>query len=100
MTGYILGVGDYLVLNRDNTEGETKYVLNYHDETPLAVCKADVIRISNDWKMYDGENWIPFGGTESALSAYALSSDVVSGYTSLELFNQTVGNLESIISGI
>lgn len=34
------------------------------------------------------------------LSAYALSVDVRDNYTSLELFNQTLGNLSAIIHGI
>ena len=109
MTGYILGVGDYLVLNRDNTEGDTAYVLNLHDETPEQPVKADVIHLSSDWKIYDGSEWIDFGQhievptKVSQLEndvGYALSTDVISDFTSLELFNQTIGNLESIISGI
>ena len=38
--------------------------------------------------------------TKTQLTAYALSADVTSNYTSLQLFNNTLGDLSSIIHGI
>lgn len=61
VTGYVLGVGDVRVLNRDNTEGDTSHLFHLKDETPDDPKKADVVHLSGDWKIYDGEGWIPFG---------------------------------------
>lgn len=79
VTGYVLGVGDYMVLNRDNTEGDTAYLLHLHDETPENPRKADIRKSDNRWQIYNDDDWQLFGGLDyKAGSGLALSGDTFS----------------------
>lgn len=79
VTGYVLGVGDVRVLNRDNTEGDTAYPLHLHDETPDEPKKADVQKMDERWKIFNGEGWETFGGLDyKAGEGLALSGDTFS----------------------
>lgn len=110
--------------------GEHTYYVHYQEVVPENPHKGDVTGFADGFRMYDGNRWREFVeiidynrlenkpkingvallgdmdaddfglAEKSELSAYALSSDVSAEYTSLELFNQTLGNLESIINGI
>lgn len=79
VTGYVLGVGDVRVLNRDNTEGDTSYLLHLHDEKPDEPKKADVQKMDERWKIFNGEGWETFGGLDyKAGEGLALSGDTFS----------------------
>jgi len=58
VSGYVLGVGDVLILNRDSTitVGETTYYLHLVDETPDNPHKGDLDLTTG--KVYDGTQWI------------------------------------------
>lgn len=57
------------------------------------VTKAQYLQLRAEGKIKDDQLYLMTDDT------YALSSDI-SNYTSLDLFNTTVGNLETIINGI
>ena len=79
VNGYVLGVGDYMVLNRDNTEGDTAYLLHLHDETPETPKKADVAKHDGKWRIHNGSEWEPFGGLDyKAGEGLQLSGDTFS----------------------
>ena len=67
ITGYVLGVGDVTILNRDATitvDGVTYYLhlLNSVPETPHI---GDVATIDGSLKLYDGSAWVSFAAGAS-----------------------------------
>ena len=61
--GYVLGVGNVYILNRDGsiTVGETTYYLHLLDDVPTKPKKSDVCKIDGTLKWYDGTAWQQFG---------------------------------------
>lgn len=62
--GYVLGVADVYVLDRDGsiTIGETTYYLHVVDEKPATPHKYDLVKTDDGWEIFDGSVWVPFGG--------------------------------------
>lgn len=61
--GYVLGIGDLSVCNRDRTvaPGVTAYNLRYFDTAPTSPKKGDVAPNANgDQLYYNGSSWVPF----------------------------------------
>ena len=60
VTGYVLGVGDLMVLDLDGSivpEGES-WTLRLHDEEPETPHKGDTFLDGDTLKIYDGEDWV------------------------------------------
>ena len=65
--GYVLGVGDVIILNRDATisvNGVT-YYLHWLDAVPDTPHIGDVATIDGSLKLYDGNAWVPFAAGAS-----------------------------------
>lgn len=78
VTGYVLGVGDVVVLDRDGTVtvGETTYYLHLLAAKPDAPTRGDVyVTNSCTLVLYDGTAWVPFAPSVD-LTAYAKKTDL------------------------
>lgn len=64
VTGYVLGKGDVFILNDDSTItiGSTTYYVHLLDVQPTYPKKGDLCLIGGAWKIYNGTEWIAFGG--------------------------------------
>ena len=77
VTGYVLGVGDIKILDRDGTitPGETTYYAHLLDTIPATPHKGDLANFDGVYKLYNGEAWISLGAdvareyAEAALAA-------------------------------
>lgn len=78
VTGYVLGVGDVVVLDRDGTVtvGETTYYLHLLAAKPDAPKCGDVyVTDSGTLVLYDGTAWVPFAPPVD-LTAYATKGEL------------------------
>lgn len=68
---YVLGKGDYFILDADSTihSGATTYYLHLIDDVPEHPKKGDMTVIDGVVKFYDGSAWVAFGGGSGALEA-------------------------------
>lgn len=64
VTGYTLGIADMVVYTRDLVvqPGTTAILMKYFDTAPDPAKKGDVAPFDGVIKMYDGTQWISFGG--------------------------------------
>lgn len=105
VSGYVLGKGDVCIMNQDGrvSPGGNGHNMVLHTAKPTAPNVGDVCFEAGMMKTWYGTGWKQSVSRTSQLlndSGYALNSDVARDYTTLELFNQTVGNLEEIISEV
>ena len=63
VTGYVLGVGDIKILDRDSTitPGETTYYAHLLDTIPATPHKGDLANFDGVYKLFDGSAWISLG---------------------------------------
>ena len=63
VTGYVLGIGDLAILDRDGTitPGQTTYYAHLLDTIPQTPKKGDLANFSGVYKLYNGEAWISLG---------------------------------------
>ena len=73
VTGYVLGIGDFNVLDRDGTitPGATTYYAHLVDEIPQTPHKGDLANFDGVYKLYNGEAWISLGADIAAQYAEA-----------------------------
>ena len=66
VTGYVLGIGDVFVLERDSTispsDDDEYYTVKYCEETPTNPQKGNLIIEDEIVKIWDGEEWFIVGG--------------------------------------
>lgn len=75
VTGYVLGVGDLYILERDSTiaADDEKWYVRYCEEIPATPATGDLIIDNGSVKMYDGTEWIVISAN---LSAYATKEEL------------------------
>ena len=89
VNGYVLGVGDIYILDRDADieEAVSKHIMKYCDETPETPVAGDVVVETGTLKFYDGTQWISI---DTDLQEYATKEEL----------NQTKGELEDAIDAV
>lgn len=65
--GYVLGVGDVIIMDSDGiiTPGETTWSIHLYDEEPENPKKGDAYFENETFKIYDGTQWKSVGGVQS-----------------------------------
>ena len=93
VNGYVLGVGDYIVLERDSriTEKDIeKFYVRFSDELPINPSKGDMMVFGGSVRIFDGSEWIDCGVKIEKLSqlendvGYITQSDVPTNVSQLE----------------
>ena len=93
VNGYVLGVGDYIVLERDSriTEKDIeKFYVRFADELPINPSKGDMMPFGGSVRIFDGSEWIDCGVRLEKLSelendvGYITQSDVPTNVSQLE----------------
>ena len=75
VTGYVLGVGDLYILERDSSiaADDEKWYVRYCEETPATPAIGDLIIDNGSVKMFDGEEWVVIAAD---LSTYATKQEL------------------------
>ena len=93
VNGYVLGVGDYIVLERDSriTEKDIeKFYVRFSDELPINPVKGDMMVFGGSVRIFDGSEWIDCGVKIEKLSelendvGYITQADVPTNISQLE----------------
>ena len=76
ITGYVLGAGDVVILDRDAAivVGDTTYYLHLLDAVPETPHIGDVATVDGSLKLYDGSAWVSFAAG-SSIEIVAPSTD-------------------------
>jgi len=100
VNGYVLGVGDIYILDRDADieEAVSKHTMRYCDETPETPVGGDVVIENGALKIYDGTQWI---SVDIDLSEYATKSEVETTASTLDSkIDSTKTELEGSIAEV
>ena len=64
--GYVLGKGDVAIMDENGsvTIDGVSYMIHYFDERPENAHIGDVCRGEGGWEMFNGVQWVAFGGVE------------------------------------
>ena len=82
VTGYVLGVGDVVVLERDKGIEKLvqKYAMRYLNEPPTNPSIGDLLNLNGNVRIWDGSKWISVGGGgevyDSAITLQANGVDI------------------------
>ena len=82
VTGYVLGVGDVVVLERDKGIEKLvqKYAMRYLNEPPTNPSIGDLLNLNGNVRIWDGSKWISVGGGgevyDSAITIQANGVDI------------------------
>ena len=82
VTGYVLGVGDVVVLERDKGIEKLvqKYAMRYLNEPPTNPSIGDMLNLNGNVRIWDGSKWISVGGGgevyDSAITIQANGVDI------------------------
>jgi len=77
VSGYVLGVGDVEVLERDIGIALSGIQCYAHvlDDVPLQPRKGDMCQISGNWNMYDGSQFVSMGKPDSYMISASVDID-------------------------
>ena len=66
VAGYVLGVGDVVVLERDQNIEKLvdRYAVRYLNEPPVNPSTGDLLNLNGQIRLWDGSRWISLGGDE------------------------------------
>ena len=100
VNGYVLGVGDIYILDRDADieEAVSKHTMRYCEVMPETPVGGDVVIENGALKIYDGTQWISI---DIDLSEYATKSELETSVTTLDdKIDSTKTELESSIAEV
>ena len=100
VNGYVLGIGDIYILDRDTDveEAVSKHTMRYCDETPETPVGGDVVIENGSLKIYDGTQWISI---DIDLSEYATKSELETAASTLDSkIDSTKTDLEGSIAEV
>lgn len=91
--GYVLGVGDVIIMDMDGiiTPGETTWSIHLYDEEPTNPKKGDAYFENDTLKIYDGSEWKNVGGVDLTNYIHIGDNWMKDGirYKKVSLYNST-----------
>lgn len=115
VTGYVLGVGDTVILPRDGTavSDGVQYYFHYRDAVPTTPRKGDVCVIDGALKWYNGSAWQAFGAeveivapstdpadAGKAADAYAAGTAIATKCTQAEAVSASVAEMTAVTPAV
>lgn len=79
VSGYVLGKGDVMIMDENGSiriDGAS-YFIHYFDGQPEHPHVGDVWKNEGEWKLYNGSEWVAFGGRDYAAGNGLILTDKV-----------------------